>query len=134
MKKTLVIRFSSLGDVILATSVIEPLYRKKYKVDFLTFKPFDQLFINDYRLNRVIALDKKDLKSVKQIKDLAKNLNHYDFIIDLHANFRTKLLSFFSERPFIVYNKRSFKRRMLTNRFFKKFINLSNFNVLNAYQ
>ncbi len=113
MKKVLIVRFSSLGDIILASSVIKPRYKGGYKRDFLTFKAFDQLFIKDYRLNKVIALDKKDLKTVKQIKDLAKNLNYYDFVIDLHANLRTKLLSFFSKKPFIVYKKKSFERRMI---------------------
>jgi ADP-heptose:LPS heptosyltransferase len=133
LKKVLVIRFSSLGDVILASCVLQPLYEKGYKIDFLTFKPFDQLFVHDFRVRKVISLEKKHLKSLKDIKNFAENLN-YDIILDLHSNLRTKLLSVFSSKAFIRYEKKSLKRRLLTIPFFKRFIDLSDFNVLKAYQ
>jgi len=59
-----VIRFSSLGDVILSSVVLDPLYEKGYDVDFLTFKPFSDVFEKDYRIKNLIAVDKSRLKSI----------------------------------------------------------------------
>ena len=134
MKRVLIIRFSSLGDVILASSVIEPLYERGFSIDFLTFKPFNEIFLEDYRLNAVLSVEKENLKSLKDIKKFSENLKRYDYILDLHNNLRTYLLSFFSGKKFIRYNKKSLKRRLLITSFGKKFISLKNFNVLKAYQ
>ena len=134
MKKVLVIRFSSLGDVILASSIIQPLYKRGFSIDFLTFNPFDQLFLKDYRLNKIISLEKKQLKSLKDIKIFSNKLNEYDYILDLHNNFRTRLLSLFSKKTFIRYNKNSIKRRLLTTALGKRLLHLEDFNVLKAYQ
>ncbi len=113
-KKILVIRFSSLGDVILSSVVLEPLYENEFEVDFLTFKPFDQIFKYDYRIKNLIALEKKDLKSIKDIYRFAKSLkkNNYDYILDLHSNLRSVLISFFSGIPTLRYNKEGLKRRL----------------------
>jgi len=134
LKKVLIIRFSSLGDVILSTSVIEPLYKKGFEIDFMTFKPFDTLFERDYRVKNILSFEKKQLKTVKDLKNIAHGLNKYDYVLDLHSNLRTKLISFFSNSKFYTYNKKGFQRRLLTVPFFKKFVNLRDFNVLKAYQ
>ncbi len=134
MKKVLVIRFSSLGDVILASSVIEPLYKKGFVVDFLTFKPFDELFLHDYRLNLVISPEKRELKTVRSIKTFSSILEKYDHILDLHNNLRSNLLSIFSGKKTVRYKKNSIRRRLLTTSFGKRFLSLGEFNVLKAYQ
>ncbi len=124
-KKILVIRLSSLGDVILSSVVLDPLYKNGFEIDFLTFKPFDQLFKYDYRIKNVIAVEKKDLKSLRDIYKFAKNLKRYDYILDLHSNLRSTLISFFSGIKTIKYNKEGLKRRLgILN---------PEFNVVKAY-
>jgi len=124
MKKILIIRLSSLGDVVLASSVIEPLYNAGFEIDFLTFKPFDELFIKDYRVNKVIAVSKENLKSIKDIYNFSKSLK-YDYILDIHFNFRSVLISLFAKGKVLRYNKESIKRRL-------KMLN-PDFNVVKAY-
>jgi len=68
LKKILVIRFSSLGDVLLASSVLQPLYERSFSIDFLTLKPFNQLFEKDYRIDKVLAFEKKRVKNYKRFK------------------------------------------------------------------
>ncbi|SNZ11416.1 ADP-heptose:LPS heptosyltransferase [Persephonella hydrogeniphila] len=130
--RVLVLRFSSLGDIILSSSVLTPLFEKGIEVDFLTFKPFDQLFKNDYRVKNVIAVQKSHLKTLKEIKNLSKELRDYDYIIDLHSNLRSTLLGFFTEAPVIRYRKNSIKRRLFIKPFFRKFIK-EKFNVVEGY-
>ena len=131
--KVAVIRFSSLGDVILTTAVIEALYENNIKPTFITLDSFSSLFEKDYRLDNVIYTNRQQLKSLKDIKNFAKNLSSFDLILDLHANLRSFLVSFFSGVKTIRYDKKSIQRRLLTKPFFKNFLNLKNFSVVNAY-
>jgi len=133
--KVLIIRFSSLGDVILASSLLDPLYNLDIKVDFLTFKPFGEIFKEDYRLNKLIEVDKKELKTLSQIKSFANNLKkeNYDYILDIHSNLRTFSISLFSRIKTIRYKKNSIKRRLFLYKPFRKFLINQNFNVLFAY-
>lgn len=112
MKKVLVIRLSSLGDVILSTAVIQPLWEKGYNVDFLTFKPFDEIFKNDYRLNRVLGVEKEKLKSITDIVSFSKKLDKYDYIIDIHKNLRTFIISLFAKGKTVRYKKEAVRRRI----------------------
>ncbi len=131
--KVAVIRFSSLGDVALSSAVLQPLYEKGYSITFITFSPFGQLFKKDYRLEKLIEIDKKQLKSLSDIKQFSKQLKNFDVIIDLHSNFRTFLISKFSGVKTVKYDKKSLQRRLLTKSLLKNFVNLKNFNVLDAY-
>ncbi|RUM58691.1 MAG: glycosyl transferase [Persephonella sp.] len=129
------IRFSSLGDVILASSLLDPLYNLDIKVDFLTFKPFGEIFKEDYRLNKLIEVDKKELKTISQIKSFTNNLKkeNYDYILDIHSNLRTFSISLFSRIKTIRYKKNSIKRRLFLYKPFRRFLINQNFNVLFAY-
>lgn len=121
----MIIRLSSLGDTILASSVIQPLWQAGFIIDFLTFKPFGQIFEKDYRLNRVISVERYQLKSLTSIIRFARSLGEYEYILDLHKNLRTFLISMFVPGRSIRYNKKSISRRLSK---------LSpNFNVVYAY-
>ena len=130
--RILVIRFSSLGDVILASSILNPLYESGYAVDFLTLKPFASLFEKDYRINKVVAPEKENLKSILQIKQFASSLENYDVVIDIHRNLRSFLLTKFLNAKVLKYPKNALKRRAYTNPFLRKYIK-DEFNVLQAY-
>ncbi len=130
MKKILVIRFSSLGDVILASSVIKPLYERGFHIDFLTLKPFDQMFRYDIRVNS-IGVNKTDV-SGKNLIQFRKKLTKYDIILDLHKNLRSHLLTLLSGKKVIRYKKNSLKRRLYLIKTFRKILE-SDFNVVNSY-
>jgi len=131
--KVAVIRFSSLGDIILTTAVVEALYDNNIKASFITLDNFKILFEEDYRLEKVISVKKDKLKTIKDIKNFAKKLSDFDLILDLHSNLRSLLISIFSGSKTIRYDKKSIQRRLLTKPFFKKFVNLENFSVVDSY-
>ena len=101
------------------------MYQSGYQVDFLTFKPFSQIFEKDYRIKNLIAADKSQLKSFKDILNFSKSLGKYDYVIDLHGNLRSFLLSTFTKGKVFRYKKQSLKRRL-------KMLD-PNFNVVKAY-
>ncbi|PZR18803.1 MAG: glycosyl transferase family 1 [Archangium gephyra] len=81
MKSILLIRYSALGDVVLATSVVAPL-RTKYpgvRIEWLTDRPFAGLL--DGVVDRVITFSRKD-KSTRAAA-LAEVKGRFDLAIDL---------------------------------------------------
>lgn len=86
MNKILIIQTAFIGDVILATPIIEKLhdFYPDSKIDFLLRKGNEGLFIDHPKLNNVIIWDKKKekylgiLKIVKQIR-----AEEYDLVVNL---------------------------------------------------
>ena len=84
MKKVLIVRFSSIGDIVLTTPVIRCI--KKYlpdsEVHFLTKSKFEILVKNNPYIDKVHTI-------VNDISEIKKTLKaeDYDFIIDLHKNY-----------------------------------------------
>ena len=93
--KVLLIRFSSLGDVVLVSAVIEALqlYRPDTEVFLLTKAEYTPLYERDPRMAEVIPLDAG--AGVRDLVSLARLLKAmaFDVIIDLHANLRSHLLT-----------------------------------------
>ena len=85
-KKFLIIRFSSIGDIVLTSPVIRCL-RKKYPEDeihFLTKYAFKNMVAHNPYINKIHTLgDSFEL----MLHELATE--GYDYIIDLHHNLRT---------------------------------------------
>ncbi len=111
--KVLVIRLSSLGDVILSTSVLPPLKERGYSVDFLTFKPFGEVLRGQPFVDRVIEVDRRELRSFSQIREFSRTLRNYDLAFDLHDVLRTKILRRFLPFKTYVYEKKSLLRRLM---------------------
>jgi ADP-heptose:LPS heptosyltransferase len=110
--KLLVIRFSSIGDIVLCTPVLRCLKQipnKEIETHFLTKKSFSSIINCNPHVDKVITLDKK----LKEIIPLLKK-EKYDFIIDLHNNLRSHLVKFQLLRPSRSFHKLNFKKWVLT--------------------
>ncbi len=87
--KILVIRFSSIGDVILATPVFDYLRKihSNSQITFLTDKNYVELFSDDPRLNCILGLQKSD-----HIDQLSFINEHWDLVVDLQNNRRSNII------------------------------------------
>ncbi len=100
MKKILIIQTAFIGDVILATPLIEKLYDKfpNSKIDFVLRKSNEKLFTNHPKLNTIFVWDKKYnkyqnlLNILKQIRN-----NNYDYVINLQRFATSGFLTFLSK-------------------------------------
>lgn len=94
-KNILVVRLSSLGDVILTTPFVRILKANfpNANIDFLVSSPFQDVFkYNPYINNLLIYNKQKTLKDISYWKQSIKNLlpeNKYDLVFDLQNNFRS---------------------------------------------
>ena len=93
--KFLIIRFSSIGDIILTTPLVRCL-RSAYpgcQIDFLVKKEFAVLLTQNPNLSTIISFDKKAGKGeLIKIRSLIKN-NKYTHILDIQRNIRSIYVS-----------------------------------------
>jgi len=92
--KILIIRFSSLGDVILTTPVIRVLSAQfpRSKIYFLTKAQYADLLRDDPRISSLIEFDPyRRHKGLSGFGRLISDLRSCDFdlLVDLHANLRS---------------------------------------------
>ena len=104
MKKILIIRFSSIGDIVLTTPVIRCLKKQlNAEVHYLTKSSFKGILNNNPYVDKVHTIEKEI--SSELIAELKKE--NFDFIADLHHNLRTlrlkKALNI-SSKSFPKYN------------------------------
>ena len=110
-KKILIVRLSSLGDVLLTTPVVRSL-KKNYPqllIDFLIKKNFADAVRFNPNINSTIIYD-DSLKLLEQLKD-----NSYDLIIDLHNNFRSKKIVRQLGLPAYKFVKPNFEKFILVH-------------------
>ena len=109
--KILVVRFSSIGDIVLTTPVVRMLKTQlNTEVHFLTKAPYVSLFKNNPYVDSVFQID----KSINEvISDLKKE--NYDYVIDLHSNLRTQILKLKLGVSAKSFNKLNWEKFLLTN-------------------
>lgn len=109
--KILVIRLSSIGDIILTTPVLEAI-KDKYPdaiLDFLVMDKFREAISGNRHIDNLIVFEKEEFRGISGIIKFSKKLNenHYDIILDLHSKIRTILFSRFINGKVLRYKKRS---------------------------
>lgn len=118
----LVIRLSSLGDILLTTPLIRSL-KKKYpyiKIDFILREEYQDLLKFNPQINKLFLFRKETNEHfIKEIKG-----NNYDLVIDLQNNLRsrklrnavnTKTIKKFSKRTIDKFLLVKFKINRLNN-------------------
>ncbi len=86
LKKILIIRFSSIGDMVLTTPVVRCLKQQLLGcvVHYLTKIQFKQILENNPFIDKVLTIERK----IHEVIDTLKS-EKYDQIIDLQKNFRS---------------------------------------------
>jgi heptosyltransferase-2 len=114
LSKILVIQTAFLGDVILATSVIEKLnqHYPESMIDFLLRKGNENVLANHSFLHEVLVFDKTSGKYRNLLRLIAKiRKNHYDLVINLHRYASTGLITILSGASITAgFNKNPFSR------------------------
>ena len=108
--KILVVRFSSIGDIVLTTPVVRILKKQvNAEVHFLTKTVYVSLLKNNPYIDSVYQIE----HSINEVvADLKKE--KYDYVIDLHNNLRTQILKLRLGVPSRSFNKLNMEKFMLT--------------------
>jgi ADP-heptose:LPS heptosyltransferase len=110
LKKFLIIRFSSIGDIVLTTPIIRALKEQQEgsEVHFLTKKAFEQVIASNPFIDKIYTIEKR---IGEVVPDLRKE--GYDEIIDLHKNFRSYGIRTKLKAKAFSFDKLNFKKWLL---------------------
>ena len=111
-QKILVVRLSSLGDILLTTPLIRSLKNANPKIGihFLLREEYHNVLINNPHISKLITI-KRD-ESVSKTKDILSQ-NKYDFVIDLQNNLRSRSLTNGLKCPKFRFKKLSWQKFLL---------------------
>ena len=113
MSKFLIIQTAFIGDVILATSVVEKIHQQypDAQIDFLLRNGNASLLDGNPKINEVIVWDKSNRKDTNLFGIIRKVRNEgYDYVINLHRWFSSGLVTILSgARNKIGFNKIRFR-------------------------
>jgi heptosyltransferase-2 len=115
INKLLIIRLSSLGDILLTTPLIRSL-KKKYKtlqIDFLLRREYHELLLNNPYINKIYLYEREPEKNISLLREL-KN-NNYNLVIDLQNNLRSYKITSNLKGPIKKLKKYSLDKFLLVN-------------------
>lgn len=121
IKKVLIIRFSSFGDIVQCASVVELIsqYHPNAQIDWVTRSDFNALVGLNEKVKKTWVVNKKD--GMRGLLKLAFTLRaeKYDHIYDAHNNLRSSILAIllrarlFNHPRWLVRSKDRLKRIFL---------------------
>ncbi len=103
----LVLRFSSLGDILLTSSAIETLAREfpQANIIFATHERFAEILENNPYITKIVVL-KNEQSMFSFILSLRRMSPTH--VLDLHNKLRSKVIRFFLRCPTVVWKHRTF--------------------------
>jgi|UniRef100_UPI00404B659E ADP-heptose:LPS heptosyltransferase len=109
--KLLIVRFSSIGDVVLTTPVVRCLKQQlpDVTIHYITKKAFLTVLVNNPYIDRVITIEKSVDEVLEELKSEA-----YDYVIDLHHNVRTLRLKRALKTRSFAFPKENIRKFLLT--------------------
>jgi len=111
LKKILVIRFSSIGDIVLTSPILRCLKQQlNAEVHFLTKKSFASLLTHNPNVDNCYTIDKKVSEVIDKLK-----AERYDFVVDLHKNLRSQQVKLALGIPTASFDKLNWQKFLMVN-------------------
>ena len=109
--KILVLRFSSIGDIVLTSPVLRCLKQQTgAELHCLTKRSFASIVAPNPHLDRVFSFEKEVTEVLPALK-----AERYDWVIDLHHNLRSHRVRFALGRPARSFDKLNFEKWLLVH-------------------
>jgi ADP-heptose:LPS heptosyltransferase len=114
--KVLILRFSSIGDIVLTTPVIRCLKEQVAGVEihYATKSAFKGIVSNNLYIDKVHTLEHSTTVLIQELKN-----EKFDLIIDLHKNLRTKKIIWSLGVKSVSFNKLNIRKWLFVNWKFK---------------
>ena len=127
MKKILVLRFSSIGDIVLTTPVVRALKQQlpEARIHYATKYNFRSIVEPNPYIDQIHYLR-------ENLPDLIKELQaeKFDYVVDLHRSMRTSVIKFRLGVPGKSFNKLNFRKWLLVQ---FKINKLPNTHIVDRY-
>lgn len=97
IRRILIMKWSAMGDVIIATALFEDIFLAfpNREIHLDTQPAWRNLFAQDPRFQKILTVDWRDRRHrLRQMRDWLRQVQaqHYDLVIDLQCNDRSRLL------------------------------------------
>lgn len=111
MKKILLIRFSSIGDIVLTSPVVRCIHQQLPDVELhaLTKSSYHSLYANSPYIKKVFDLD----GSLEEVLACLRK-ERYDYVVDLHRNWRSLRVKMALRCPSASFPKLDFRKFLYT--------------------
>lgn len=111
LKKILLIRFSSIGDIVLTTPIVRCLRHQfpDVQLHVLTKSSYRSIYASNPHVDKVFELSSNMKEVVRQLRE-----EHYDFVVDLHKNWRSWRVRMALHRPSASFPKLDFQKFLYT--------------------
>lgn len=125
--KILVIRFSSIGDIVLTSPVVRCLKKQlpDSEIHYLTKKQFETLVQPSPYIDKVYSLGNSLSAIINELKK-----ERYDLIVDLHNNLRTIRVKNTLGVKSVAFDKLNFEKWLVVN---LKINRLPNIHIVDRY-
>lgn len=109
--KILLLRFSSIGDIVLTSPVARCLKKQlDAEIHFLTKRAFEPILLPNPHLDRVFSFKKEFTEVLNFLKS-----ENYDLVVDLHHNLRSLRVKLALGRPAHSFDKLNFEKWLMVN-------------------
>jgi len=127
IKKILVLRFSSIGDIVLTTPVVRNLKTQlpDVEIHYCTKKAYQNILVENPYIDKLHLLEDDITKLIADLK--AEN---FDFIADLHSNLRTWRIKRALGVTCVRFKKLNVKKWLLVN---FKIDKMPNIHIVDRY-
>ncbi len=125
--KILILRFSSIGDIVLTSPVVRCLKQQlnSSEIHFLTKKSFASIVENNPNVDKVFGFEKNVDEALAELKK-----ENYECVIDLHNNLRSMQVKRALGKPSKSFNKLNIEKWLLVN---LKINRLANKHIVDRY-
>lgn len=126
--KILIIRFSSIGDIVLTTPLVRCLSQQlpDAAIHYLTKPAFAGILAHNKYVQKVHTLQPSIVKTIQQLR-----AQQYDYVIDLHHNQRSLLVKLGLGVPAKSFDKLNYRKWLAVN--CKKIDALPNLHIVDRY-
>jgi len=110
--KILIVRFSSIGDIVLTTPVVRCLKQQLngLELHYLTKQKFASVIEHNPYIDKLITIKDSTSEVIDQLKQ-----ENYDYVLDLHHNIRTLKLKWALGKKSFAFNKLNWEKFLIVN-------------------
>lgn len=126
-QKILVLRFSSIGDIVLTTPVVRTLKTQldKAEIHYCTKPQYKEIVEHNPYIDKVHTLDRALSDVIRDLK-----AEGFDYVIDLHKNLRTAIIKARLGVKSYAFDKLNFEKWLIVN---LKINKLPNRHIVDRY-
>ncbi|MBI4931035.1 MAG: glycosyltransferase family 9 protein [Bacteroidetes bacterium] len=125
--KILIIRFSSIGDIVLTSPIIRCVKQqvKEAEVHYITKRQFTSILEDNPYVDKIYSIDKNVAEVSKELKK-----ENYDFVVDLHHNLRSAQIKSMLGKQSKSFSKLNIEKWLMVNLRINK---LPNIHIVDRY-